>query len=335
MVKIAINGFGRIGRTFLRTILSDKKAQEKIEVCAINIGSGNPEHIAHLFKYDSIMGILNEEVKFEKGNLIINHYTIKIISELDPTKIDWKKNDVEMVVDCTGKFTDGKKAAIHLQSGAKYVLISAPAKNEDVSLVLGVNDKIFDPKKHKIISIGSCTTNALLPILKVINDEFKINFAYMTTTHAYTNSQVLLDVEKPDIRRSRAAALNMIPTTSGAVKMVGKIIPELNEKVGGCAIRVPTADVSLIDLSFTAGKEFATESINEAFKKAANNSLKGILDFTMLPLVSCDFKGNSHSVTVDGLMTQTTGNIAKVFGWYDNEWGYSCRLRDFITSHTF
>lgn len=335
MVKIAINGFGRIGRTFLRTIIEDKSSQEKIKISTINIGPGNPENIALMFKYDSIMGTLTEEVKFENNYLIIGKLSIKIVAEVDPLKIDWKKNDVDLVVDCTGKFTDGKKATIHLQSGAKYVLISAPAKNEDVSIVPGVNNEMFNPKKHKIISIGSCTTNALLPTLKVINDEFRINSAYMTTAHAYTNSQVLLDVEKSDVRRARSATLNIVPTTSGAVKMVGKIIPELNDKVNGCAIRIPAPIVSLIDLSFTTEKKFTIDSINSSLKKSADSSLKGILGFTMLPLVSLDYKGNSHSIIIDGLMTQKIGEIGKVFGWYDNEWGYSCRLKDFITSHIF
>lgn len=333
MIKIGINGFGRIGRTFLRTILQDKFAKDKIQVSAINTGNAKPENVSHMFKYDTIMGTYPHEVNMTDHSLKIDNNIIKIISECDPSQINWKNLDVELVVDCTGCFTDGKLAAEHLKSGAKFVIISAPAKNEDITIIPGVNDNLFDKNKHKIISLGSCTTNAFLPTLKVIHEEFTITSGLMTTTHAYTNSQVLLDVEKNDLRRARAAALNIIPTTTGVAKLVGKIIPDLDNIVGATALRVPVGIVSLLDLSFTCKKTTTPQGINNAFIKASNNKLKGILDLTMEPLVSTDFKGNNNSVVIDGLLTQSANQMHKVFGWYDNEWGYSCRLRDFIKNH--
>ena len=330
MIKIGINGFGRIGRTLLRTILQDESSVKAVQVSAINIGPAKPEYVAHMFKYDTIMGTYNEEVAINNNILTIGKAKIKIIAEYNAENINWKNLDVDIVVDCTGAFTDGNIAKQHLKSGAKHVIISAPAKNEDITIILGVNDNLFDAEKHKIISLGSCTTNAFLTTLKVIHDEFTITSGLMTTTHAYTNTQVLLDVEEDDLRRARAAALNIIPTSTGASKLVGKIIPDLNNIVASTAIRVPVAIVSLLDLSFTCKKPTSVEQINNAFKNAAKTSLKEILDITTSPLVSCDFKGNSHSVIIDGLLTQSAGQMYKVFGWYDNEWGYSCRLRDFI-----
>lgn len=330
MISIAINGFGRIGRTFLRTILQDSASLEKIKISAINIGPADINSTAHMFKYDTIMGTFPGQVIMEKDNLIIGKNIIKIVAESDPANINWLKLDVELVIDCTGHFTDANLAKLHLKSGAKYVLISAPAKNEDITIIPGVNDQEFDKNKHKIISLGSCTTNALLPILKTIHDEFIITSGFLTTTHAYTNSQVLLDVEKKDLRRGRAAAQNIIPTSTGAAKLVGKIIPGLKNIFEGCAIRIPLDIVSLVDISFVSKKTISPELINNAFEQAKNDVLKNILDITMQPLVSSDFKGISYSVTVDGLLTQTSGQMGKVFGWYDNEWGYSCRLRDFI-----
>ena len=328
MLSIAINGFGRIGRTLLRTILMDSTTN--IKVSAINIGQTNPEFVAHMFKYDTIMGTYPKEVSINNNILTVDNYKIKIITETDPAKINWKNLEVELVVDCTGQFTDGKDAIQHINSGAKYVLISAPAQNEDITIIQGVNDHLFDKHKHKIISIGSCTSNAFLPTLKVLHDEFKIISGIMTTTHAYTNTQPLLDVERDDLRKARAAALNIIPTSTGAGKLIGKIIPELKDVIGTCAIRVPVGIVSLIDFSFTCDKPISVDLINSAFKKSSAGNLKNILAITMQPLVSSDFKENSNSVIIDGLLTQLAGNMAKVFGWYDNEWGYSCRLRDFV-----
>jgi glyceraldehyde 3-phosphate dehydrogenase len=330
MIKIAINGFGRIGRTFLRTILEDKLANTNIQVNAINVGPDNPEHILHLFKYDTLMGTYLNKIELINGQLKIGNYSIKIIAETDPTQINWQSLDVDLVVECTGKFTDADKAKIHIISGAKFVLISAPTNGEDITIIPGVNDNLFDAQKHKIISLGSCTTNAVAPLIKTINDEFEIISAFITTAHAYTASQNLLDNDKKDLRLARAAALNIIPSTTGAARVVAKIFPNLANAIKANAIRVPVADVSFIDLTFTSAKEISATLIHSAFIKAKEKKLNGILDITQEQLVSSDFKGNSHSVIVDSLLTQTIGNTAKVSGWYDNEWGYSCRLRDFV-----
>lgn len=334
MIKIAINGFGRIGRTFLRTILADEIAQENIEVKVINVAD-NPEHALHLFKYDSLMGTYPNALSSTEGQIKVGNYSIKVIAETDPAKIDWQKLDVDLVVECTGKFTDADKAKIHLNSGAKYVLISAPARDEDITIIPGVNDQKFDPKKHKIISLGSCTTNAVAPLIRVINDTFQITSAFITTAHAYTATQNLLDNDKKDLRLARAAALNIIPSTTGAAKVVGKIFPELASVIKANALRVPVADVSFIDLTFVTKKEISINAIHAAFINAKENQMSGILDITLDPLVSSDFKGNSHSVILDSLLTETIGNMGKVSGWYDNEWGYSCRLRDFIKSSSW
>lgn len=328
MITIAINGFGRIGRTLLRVILEDPLSN--IKVSAINIGPAPINNTAHVFKYDTIMGTFNGQVSMENDNLVINKQSIKIISESDPKNINWKTHNVELVVDCTGLYTDANKAKVHIASGAKYVLISAPAKNEDITIIPGINSEQFDKNKHKIISLGSCTTNALVPLLKVIHDEFKITSALMTTTHAYTNNQALMDVQKEDLRRSRAAAQNIIPTTTGADKLVGQIMPELKGIFSGGSIRVPVDIVSLIDLSFVTKKSISVELINNAFIRAKKTQLKNILDVTNQELVSSDFKGSNFSVTFDSTITQAAGQMGKVFGWYDNEWGYSCRLKDFI-----
>ncbi|MDR3647386.1 MAG: glyceraldehyde 3-phosphate dehydrogenase NAD-binding domain-containing protein [Candidatus Babeliales bacterium] len=335
MIKIAINGFGRIGRTFLRTILADEIAQENIEVKVINVGPDNSEHALHLFKYDTLMGTYQNKLSSTQGQIKVGNYSIKVIAETDPSKIDWKGLDVDLVVECTGKFTDADKAKIHINAGAKYVLISAPAKDEDITIIPGVNDEMFDSKKHKIISLGSCTTNAVAPLIKVINDAFSITSAFITTAHAYTATQNLLDNDKKDLRLARAAALNIIPSTTGAAKVVGKIFPELNTVIKANSLRVPVADVSFIDLTFVAKKAISINDIHAAFINAKDNNLNGILDITLEPLVSSDFKGNSHSVILDSLLTETIGNMGKVSGWYDNEWGYSCRLRDFIKSNSW
>ena len=332
MMRVAINGFGRIGRTFLRCVLRDKKTLEKMHIVAINIGSGEPDFTAHMFKYDTLMGTFAGSVRMEKDELVIDDYRIKIVSELDPEKLPWKKLVIDWVVDCTGHFTHRDGALKHITAGAKKVLISAPAHDEDIAIIPGVNENLFDNAKHTIVSLGSCTTNAFMTMLTVLNDEFGITRGCMTTTHAYTNTQVLLDVEAKDLRFSRAAALNIIPAPTGASAMLEKIIPQLAGKVTAVAIRVPVGKVSLIDLVFEAQKDLSVDGINKAFTNAANARMKNILALTMEPLVSCDFSGNDNSVIIDGLLTTVNGNMAQVFGWYDNEWGYSMRMRDFLMS---
>lgn len=329
-MNIAINGFGRIGRNFLRALLKDPQASKKITVAAINIGPGDIKLAAHLFKHDTLLGPFQGTVEVDDSSLVVNGNRIALLAQTDPAKINWKQYAIDWVVECTGKFTKREGAQLHINAGAKQVLISAPAHGEDITIIPGVNDVAYDATKHKIVSLGSCTTNAFLPTLKVLNDAFTLTQGFMTTVHAYTNSQVLLDVERSDPRRARAAALNIIPTTTGAGKLVGKILPELDGKIGACSLRVPVGKCSLLDLSFTAAKSITVQSINDAFTKAAQGNLKGIVAITQEPLVSSDFSGNDHSVTIDAPLTQTQGTMGKVFGWYDNEWGYSVRLKDFL-----
>jgi glyceraldehyde-3-phosphate dehydrogenase type I len=329
-MKIAINGFGRIGRTFLRTILKDKHAREKIEVVAINIGPANPEFTGHMFKYDTIMGTYHGDVAMRDSKLLIDDHVIQILAECDPLALPWKNLNIDWVVDASGKFTKREKAELHLKAGAQKVLITAPATDEDASIIPGINLQSYDSKKHTIVSLGSCTTNAFIPMLKVLNDDFGILNGFMTTVHAYTNSQVLLDVESKSLRLSRAAALNIIPTTTGAEKMLGKVIPELGSLIKATSLRVPVGICSLIDLTVNVKKQISADIINQAFVKASQSHLKNILQITDEPLVSSDFKGNSHSVIIDALSTDAVGNTAKVLGWYDNEWGYSERLKDFL-----
>jgi glyceraldehyde-3-phosphate dehydrogenase type I len=331
VMNVAINGFGRIGRTFLRTVLRDKEAQKKIAIVAINIGPGNVEYAAHMFKYDTLMGTYPGDVHMKNGDLIIDNQRIKIIAEKDPVRIDWRSLKIDWVVEATGKFTTRESAQLHCQAGASHVLITAPAHDEDISIIPGVNEDMCQDK-HKIISLGSCTTNAFIPMLRVLHDSFTITQGYMTTIHAYTNSQVLLDVENKDLRFARAAGLNIIPASTGASKMIGKVMPELENIIFAQAIRVPVGKCSLIDLTITTKKEVTVDKIHDAFNAAAQGRMKGIVALTMEPLVSSDFSGNSYSVTIDGQLTSAQGNMAKVFGWYDNEWGYSERLKDFLMS---
>lgn len=331
MINVAINGFGRIGRNFLRAVLQDTETAKKIHVVAINVGSADLKTVAHMFKYDSIMGTYPGNVRIKNNELDIDDHRITMINELDPKKIDWYKFSIDWVVDCSGKFTDRKDAIKHIESGAKRVLISAPAKDADVTIIPGVNDFAYNPDEDIIVSLGSCTSNAIIPTLKVLNDAFTIKHGCMTTIHAYTNTQVLLDVERKDLRKARAAAINIIPTSTGAAKVIGEVLPELNGLISGQAIRVPIANVSLIDLAFVAEEKISAEKINDAFTFAARvEPLKGILDISFEPLVSSDYCGNDFSVVIDGLMTGTKGNLGKVFGWYDNEWGYSERMKDFL-----
>lgn len=335
-MNIAINGFGRIGKNFLRAILLDEHARKNIRVAAINIGPADPLAIAHAFKYDTILGTFHADVRYHNNHLIIvtSSYTlsIMILAQKNITDIDWKQFDIEWVVDASGRYTHAKEALQHIHSGAKKVLITAPAKDEDITIVPGVNSTSYDPSKHNIVSLGSCTTNALAPMLSIIDKVFGIEQAMMTTVHAYTNSQHLLDVDSTakDLRKDRAAALNIIPTSTGAMEVVGKIIPSIRGKITGTSLRVPVADVSLVDLQIQTTKSITKESINEAYSRAADTDLFGIVEFCEVPLVSSDFIGNPHSVIIDSELTQVLGNSAKIFGWYDNEWGYSNRLKDFL-----
>jgi glyceraldehyde-3-phosphate dehydrogenase type I len=329
-MRIAINGFGRIGRTFLRTILQDKQASKKIEVVAINIGPAQVEFAAHMFKYDTIMRTFQGDVAMRDNKLLIDDHSIEIIAETDPKLCKWDQRSIDWVVDASGAFTKREKAELHLKAGAQHVLITAPATDEDISVIPGINHNRFDAKKHKIVSLGSCTTNAFLPMLKVLNDNFGITDGFMTTVHAYTNSQKLLDVEDKSLRLSRAAALNIIPSTTGASKMIVKVLPELGEVIKASSLRVPVGIVSLIDLTVNVRNAISVAAINEAFAKAAESHLKHFVAITQEPLVSSDFIGNSHSVIIDGLSTDALNKSAKVLGWYDNEWGYSQRLKDFL-----
>lgn len=326
-MRIAINGFGRIGRTFLRCILQKMSG---LEVVAINIGNSQPEFTAHMFKYDTLMGTFAGDVSIDNDELIINNCRIKIVAELDPEKLPWNILKIDWVVDCTGKFTHREGAQKHITAGAKRVLISAPAHDEDIAIIFGVNEQEFDAKKHIIVSLGSCTSNAFMTTVKVLDDTFNIVRGFMTTIHAYTNTQVLLDVDAKDLRFSRAAALNIIPATSGAAKMLGKIFPHLDKKISAMAMRIPVSKVSLIDFVFEAEKEISVDAINQAFTHASQTSMKNILALTMEPLVSSDFNGNDNSVVIDGLLTTINGTMGQVFGWYDNEWGYSMRMKDFL-----
>ena len=329
-MRIAINGFGRIGRSFLRCILSDKNTRDKLQVVAINVGNSSVETTAHMFKYDTLMGTFPGSISMAGDELVVDGYRIRIIAQLDPEKLPWTDLAIDWVVDCSGKFTERVGAQKHIAAGAKRVLISAPAENEDIAIVPGVNEELFDATIHKIISLGSCTTNAFMPTLKVLNDTFGINRGCMTTTHAYTNSQVLLDVDAKNLRFSRAAALNIIPSTTGASKMINKIIPKLAGKVSAVAIRVPVGKVSLIDLVFESKTALSVDAVHKAFVQAAQTRMKNIVSVTFDPLVSSDFSGDNHSVIIDGLLTNVNGTMGQVFGWYDNEWGYSMRMVDFL-----
>jgi len=325
MVKIGINGFGRIGRNALRALI--EKNLKDLDLLAINDPFCDAKTAAHLFKYDSIFGRFKGECSATEDSLVVNGKKIKYFQEKDPAKIPWKNSGVDIVLECSGAFTDAVKAKGHIDGGAKKVIISAPAKNEDATFVIGVNEKSYDPAKHNIISNASCTTNCLGPVIKVLHETFGIETGLMTTIHAYTNDQKLQDAPHKDPRRSRAAAVSMIPTTTGAAKAIGLVLPELKGKLNGFAMRVPTIDVSVVDLVATTKKPVSVDSVNKALKDAASGSLKGILAFTDEPLVSIDFLGDPHSSYVDGQMTMVTGeNLVKVISWYDNEWGYSNRL---------
>jgi glyceraldehyde 3-phosphate dehydrogenase len=326
-VKVGINGFGRIGRNVLRTALNDKN----LEFVAVN-DLTDPKTLAHLLKYDSILGNLPNAITAGTDSITIDGKTIKVFKEKDPALLPWESVGAQVVIESTGRFTDANDAKKHLRGSVKKVIISAPAKNEDFTVVLGVNEDKYDHAKHHVISNASCTTNCLAPVAKVIQDHFKIICGTMTTIHSYTNDQVILDFPHKDLRRARAAALNMIPTTTGAAKAVKLVIPELAGKLDGFAMRVPTPNVSVVDLVALVEKKTTKEEVNSALKQASESGpLKGYLGYEENELVSCDFKGDARSSIVDAKMTLVVGgNLVKVISWYDNEWGYSCRVRDLI-----
>ncbi len=323
-MRIGINGFGRIGRLVLRAGLNKPELEF---VCVNDLTSSAT--LAHLFKYDSTFGAFPGKVSAEEGEIAIDGRKIRVVAEKDPAKLPWREMGVDLVIESTGRFTEAEKARAHLEAGARLVLISAPAKGADATIVLGVNEDAFDPAKHTIVSNASCTTNCLAPMAKVLLDNFGVRAGYMTTVHSYTNDQVLLDFPHKDLRRARAAAASMIPSTTGAAKAIGLVIPELTGKLSGISVRVPTQDVSLTDLAIVTEKPVAAEAVNAAFKKASQGRLKGILEYCDVPLVSRDFLGNPASCIFDSLLTATSGDhLVKVFGWYDNEWGYSRRVVD-------
>src|SRR5438874_10418967 len=325
-IKVGINGFGRIGRNVLRASLQDPN----LEFVAVN-DLTEPKTLAHLLKYDSVLGNLPNKVSAGADSITVDGKTIKVFKEKDPAALPWESVGVQVVIESTGRFTDAHDAKKHLRGPVKKVIISAPAKNEDVTLVLGVNQDKYDPSKHSVISNASCTTNCLAPIVKVVHDEFKIISGTMTTIHSYTNDQVILDFPHKDLRRARAAALSMIPTSTGAAKALHLVIPELKGKLDGFAMRVPTPNVSVVDLVAFTEKKTTAEEVNAALKAAESGALKGILGVEDGELVSMDFRGDSRSSIVDSPMTRVVNsNCVKVISWYDNEWGYSCRVRDLI-----
>ena len=325
-VSIAINGFGRIGRMVFRQAIT----QEELNIVAIN-ASYPPETLAHLIKYDTNHGKFDGTVETGENALIVNGKHIALISERDPLKLPWKQLGVDLVIEATGKFNDRDKAAMHLEAGAKKVILTAPGKNEDITIVMGVNDELLDIDQHDVISNASCTTNCLAPVAKVLNDTFGIENGLMTTVHAYTNDQKNIDNPHKDLRRARACAESIIPTSTGAAKALSLVLPELQGKLHGMALRVPTSNVSLVDLVVDLKRDVTLEEVNEAFKAAAEGPLKGILNFTMEPLVSTDYNTTTYSSTIDGPLTMVMGSRkVKVLAWYDNEWGYSARVVDLM-----
>jgi glyceraldehyde 3-phosphate dehydrogenase len=325
-IKVGINGFGRIGRNVLRTALGDKD----FDFVAVN-DITDTKTLAHLLKYDSILGNLEGEITATENGISVNGDEFRVFAEKDPSKIDWESVGAEVVVESTGRFTNRDDAAKHLRGPVKKVVISAPAKNEDITIVLGVNERDYKPAEHHVISNASCTTNCLAPITKVLHERFGIVKAQMTTVHSYTNDQQILDLPHKDLRRARAAALSMIPTTTGAAKAIGLVMPGLKGKVDGYAMRVPTPNVSVVDLTAVIEKPATDAEINDAFRQAAAGELKGILAVEDAPLVSIDYRKNPNSSIVDSAFTKVVdGNLIKVLSWYDNEWGYSCRVRDLI-----
>jgi glyceraldehyde 3-phosphate dehydrogenase len=326
-IRVGINGFGRIGRNVYRA----SKRVDDIEVVAVN-DITDPKTLAHLLKYDSVLGNYEGSVAPDGDHLVVDGRNVKVLAERDPGNLPWKDLGVDLVVESTGFFTDANRARVHIdKGGAKKVIISAPAKNEDITVVMGVNERAYDPGQHHVVSNASCTTNCLAPVAKVLHESFGIRSALMTTVHSYTNDQKILDAPHEDMRRARAAAVNIIPTTTGAAKAVALVLPELKGKFHGMALRVPTPDVSLVDLVAELEREVSAEEINAAMKRASEDDLRGILGYTEEELVSSDFEGDSHSSILDAKSTMVIdGKHAKVLSWYDNEWGYSCRVVDLV-----
>ncbi len=327
-IKLSINGFGRIGRNVLRAIAGESGTYHDLEVVSIN-DLTDSKTLAHLFKYDSVFGIFKGEVSHTPDSIVVNGKNIKVHSQKDPGALPWKAEGVDVVIEATGAFRDKSKCMAHINAGAKKVIITAPAKEEDITIVLGVNEDKYDKNSHHIISNASCTTNCLAPVAKVIHDRFGVEKGHMTTIHSYTNDQRILDLPHEDLRRARAAALSIIPTTTGAAKAVSLVLPELKGKLDGNAIRVPTPNVSVVDFVCIVKEKVTEEKVNAALKEAANGKMKGILQFCEEELVSIDFVGNPHSSIVDSLSTKVIeGNMIKVLSWYDNEWAYSHRVAD-------
>lgn len=334
MKNVAINGFGRIGRAFLRAALQDEEFNSIINIAAIN-DLGDLNTLAHLFKYDSIYGRFEGTVvaDVQDNSLVINNKKIKVFCEKDPQLLPWASLQIDVVLESSGKFKDRDGANKHLLAGAKKVIISAPAKNPDVTMILGINEKMYEPNNHNIISMASCTTNALAPVAKILNDKYEITKGFMTTVHAFTNDQNLLDLHHKDLRRARSAVESIIPTTTGAAKSIGEVIPELKGKLDGMALRVPVSDGSVIDLVVTLNKDVTNKEINDTLKQASEKDFKNILAYTEDPIVSSDIIGDPHSSIVDGLSTMvlgTKGNTVKVLSWYDNEWGFACRMVELV-----
>ena len=332
MIRVAINGFGRIGRNVLRASLGHSQYRKKFEIVAVN-DLGNTETLAHLLKYDSIYGKYNGTIEVKNDGIEVDGSLIKFFSQVNPSKLPWNNLGIDVAIESTGIFRTREGASQHLEAGAKKVIITAPAKDPDITVVLGVNEHLFDADKHHIISNASCTTNSLAPPVKVINDTFGIEQGFMTTIHSYTGDQRILDFPHKDVRRARAAAVSIIPTTTGAAKAVALVIPELKGRIDGMAIRVPTPDGSLTDFTCILKKNVSKEEVNNALRSAAEGPLRGIMQYTEEPLVSVDVVGNPHSAIIDGLSTKIngeSGNLLKILSWYDNEWGYSCRIVDLI-----
>ncbi|MFA0887540.1 MAG: type I glyceraldehyde-3-phosphate dehydrogenase [Synergistales bacterium] len=326
-IKLGISGFGRIGRLTLRALFQHDHAG-LVEIAAINHKPVPIEDLAYLFKYDSVHRTFPGKVEVDGDTIVINGSPVRVLAQPDPEKLDWKSMGVDIVIEATGKYRDKAGAGLHMKAGAKKVIITAPGKDDDCTIVMGVNEEDYDPENHHILSCASCTTNCLAPVAKVLQEEFGIEKGLMTTAHAYTSDQSILDHTHKDRRRGRSAALSIVPTTTGAAKAIGRVIPELKGKLNGIALRVPTPDVSIVDFTAVLGREASAEDINEAMKRWAEGPMKGILSIVTEELVSVDFTGNSSSSLFDPSQTMVVGNLAKVLSWYDNEWGYSCRVVD-------
>jgi glyceraldehyde 3-phosphate dehydrogenase len=332
VANIAINGFGRIGRCFVRAALADREFLQIARILGIN-DLTDAKTLAHLFKYDSTFGRYEGVVEANENEIVIDGHNMKVFSEKDPLKLPWKDLMIDLVIESTGKFNDAKEAVKHMTAGAKKVIISAPATSLDTTALLGINDNIYDNSKHHVISMASCTTNCLAPVMKTLNDKFGIERGYMTTCHAYTNDQRILDLPHKDLRRARAAMMSIIPTSTGAAKAIGSVIPELNGKMDGMALRVPVSNGSIIDVVLTLKREVTKDEVNKVLKNSSDTNLKGIMAYTEEPIVSSDIIGESHSSIIDGLSTMVLGgksNLVKVLSWYDNEWSFACRLVDLV-----